>query len=278
VIDPKIIAFATNRIKLEIEEQDKRVTKNIETLKATMASRGMLNSGNMIAAVQDECAKAVYERADIVWQVLHRAITTAGVEYEKDLEQQLQTAATQYFPEHMNGLKYRVHEVAKLIGMGDLVNRIPDKVLEARSAALQRICSEIELFALALKKAPTDNAPYAPQINISHSSIGAFQAGHQAVAHVTQQIRNEDREGLIRALDMIERELGKVGDIPSHDKSEIIEMVNEGKGELAKEKPNLSKVKAYLPTISDALKVVGELKPAYETLKSAARVVGIDLP
>lgn len=162
MISPEIISFARNRIDLQIVEQDKQLDFDIERIKREMASRQMLHSGNMIAAVQDECVRAVNERAKVVWETLHRGITSVEIEYAEDLQQQLRAFVDPYFPEHMNGLRYRVIEAAKLAGLPDVVNRTPDEVGNTRRTALAEIHSEIDLFVMTLKKSVV--APMKPLI------------------------------------------------------------------------------------------------------------------
>jgi len=277
MIDREIIEFAKQRIGLEIAEQDESIPAEIEAIKADFAARGMIGSGNFIVAVQDACVRATNERAKLVWQTLHRGVTTIGVPYDDDVENQLKAVVDHYFPEHMNGLKYLVVEVANQCGLPDIVSKIPDKVENARRSALDKIYSEIRLFVMTLKKTPGGES-YSPQIHFHNSTIGAVQTGHQSVANVNLQNNAEGRDALIRALDVIAQELAKMGAIPGQNKAEILELVEDGKTELAKENPNLTKLTSFLPTIGSAIGVVANLKPAYDGLKAAAVLIGITLP
>lgn len=278
MIDQKIISQAEGRIKLAIEEQSKELARNIEIRKGQMNARGLLMSSNMVQAVVDECVKTIQKRAEIVWSTLHRALTTVGVDYDDAMEKQLNDASAQYFPDPMADIEAHINEITKLMGMPNLAGNVAPQVSAARSSALRLINSEIELFVLALKKESASAVPYAPQIHISNSTIGAFQAGHNSTATITQQVQNAGNEGLLRALEIIEKELHKIDSIPGHDKAEITALVADGKAELVKPSPMLAKLKAYLPVVAESLKVVGDLKPAYETLKSAAQAIGLELP
>jgi len=278
VIDPKILEVAHAQIALEIGEQDKRLSQTIEASVAAFSARGMVRSGNMIHEVQSKCVEAVHERANIVWQILHRAVTTLGVAYHDELEHELVSAVDRYFPDHMDGLKYRIAETARRIGMADVVSRMPDEVLTARRVALGRLSSEIKLFVMALQKTRNPQPAYTPQVNIINSTIGAVQTGHQSSANVQQQINSESREALIKALDMIAEQLGKNDELPARNKAEVVELVADTKNELGKAEPNITKVSGYLAAIGGTLGAIANLKPAYDTLKAAAGLVGILLP
>ncbi|WP_211475020.1 hypothetical protein [Collimonas humicola] len=277
MIDLEIIEFAKQRISLEIDEQGTRVSAEIEAIKRDCAARGMMASGNLIVAIQDACVRAANERAMLVWQILHRGITTVGVSYDNGLEQQLIAAVEECLPENMRGLSGRVEEVAKRCGMAQIIPKIPDRLATARRAALGKIHSEIRLFVMTLKKTPMTEG-YSPQINIHNSTIGAVQTGHQSVANVNLLNNAEGRDALMNALDVIAQELAKVDVIPGQNKSEILELVEDGKTELAKERPNLTKLTSFLPMIGSAIGVVANLKPAYDGLKAAAALIGITLP
>lgn len=94
--------------------------------------------------------------------------------------QQLKGFIEPYFPEHMNGLRYRVIDAAKVAGNPDVVHRMPDEVFNARGAALIRIHTEMELFVMGLKKntmavvpasaASTQMAEYVHQSRIDELS------------------------------------------------------------------------------------------------------------
>lgn len=277
MISPEIITYANERILLEIAAQEKQLDVEIRGVMAEMASRGMSRSGNMIVGVQAVCVSAVNTRADLIWNILHRGITTIGIQYEDDVEQQLRDVVEKFLPENMRGLSTRVAQVAQQIGMADITNRIPDEVTDARRAALAKVFSEIKLFVMTLKKSPPVDA-YTPQFNIYHSTIGAVQTGHQSVANINLQLNAVSRESLIKVLDEIANELDTADIAPGQNKAEIIELVNDGKTELSKEKPNLTKLASYLSAIGNAIGVVANLRPAYEALKSAAALINITLP
>ena len=271
-----ILEFANKRTRLEIAEDDKHLQVEMAKIRAEHNQRGMLHSGNFIMAIQNTCANATRKRITAAWGVLHRAITTVGIEYDPALEAQLRAAMESYFPEHMNGLQYHVIEAANVMGSPDIISRIPDEIGPARRAALAEVFSEIELFVLTLKKRPVV-LPYSPQFNFHNSTIGALQTGDQSVANVQFQtgVASED---LIKALDIVLQSLNGIGYIPGQNKAEIIELVAEGKSELAKEKPNQTKLASYLGTIGQTLSIVANLKPAYEGLKTAANACGFHLP
>lgn len=276
MLDNDVINLADRQIQLACEEQDKNLAIKMRTIRADASRRGM--GGNYINAVQEACATATTERGEFVWNILFRCITTVGFSYDADIELQLKSAVDKHFPEHMNGLKYHVQEAANTIRMSDIVSKIPDEIGNARLAILRKIHTEIELFLMKLKATPAE-IPYAPpQININNSTIGALQTASGAIANVSQQIDCKAVQAIISSLTLLAKELTSIETLPQNEKSEIVELVNDGIVELSKEKPNLSKIKSFISTIGSAISFTANLKPAYDTLKVAVAMIGLTLP
>lgn len=277
MIDPEIISFAHERVAIEVQEQRQQVRRDIDKTKADLARRGLGRGGAMITAIQTVYAQAVIARVEIVWKIILRAVKTAGIKYSADMEGQLKEFVGSYFPEDMNEFQHQLTVFMRQVGLENLLGKFPDEIENARRAALAKIYSEIRLFTMNLKNAP-EAGTYSTQFTFNNSSIGAVQTGNQSIANVNLQSNAADLATLQKALEVIAQELAKIGDLPNHNKTDIIDMVEDGKAELAKEKPNLTKLSAYLPTISGAIGVLANLKPAYDGLKIAATAVGIPLP
>lgn len=277
MLDIEIINLANRQIQLDIDRQVESLKIEIGRIGADASRRGVYLSSMHFQLVEKACANAVIARGEFVWNILFRCINTVGVSYDADIEQQLKTAVNIHFPEHMNDLKHYVEEIAKKIGMLN-TSSLPNEIEKARLASLNKIYTEIELFLLKLKKTPSE-APYnPPQINIHNSNIGALQTGSGSTANVSQQIDTHAVQEIIKALTLLQKELPSIEALPQNDKSEIIELVDDGIIELKKEKPNFSKVKSFISSIGAAIGVTADLKPAYDTLKVAAAMIGLNLP
>jgi hypothetical protein len=67
MLDPKIVALANDRIRLEIAEQNKRVSEDISRINSEMAMRGTLRSGGTIKRITSLCSDATKDRAQMAW-------------------------------------------------------------------------------------------------------------------------------------------------------------------------------------------------------------------
>lgn len=277
MIPPELLDFSKQRIAIEFDERERAISQEIQTILAQHAAKGLVKSGNVIVAVQDACAKEVHKRVELAWEIIFRGLSTIGVNYDVEIENELCKFLETLLTEHVDRLKNHVLEIAKRVGMADIANRIPDDVESARRAALGRACSEIKLYVLKLQT-ETVSMPYSPQFNIINSSIGSIQTGNYAVANVDQQIGAEVTTTLLAALDLVSQLLAQVDDGQLTNKGEIIEIIQDSKVELAKETPNGTKLSSYIQTVGGVISTIGALKPAYDALKSAAAFIGIPLP
>jgi hypothetical protein len=149
----------------------------------------------------------------------------------------------------------------------------------AKNQALAKVGTEIDLFVHALKKkeAVETNGTSSTVFNI-YSPVGSIQTGDSSIANVTQNIDTEVKEQIRKALEDIELALNQPEVEPSSSKTELIEVVQESKDEIQKEKPNVTRLRSLLTTVGTSIQVVSSLKPAYETLKHALTFLGISLP
>lgn len=136
----------------------------------------------------------------------------------------------------------------------------------------------IKTFGLDMDDKKPAHQHVGHQVNLYNSQVVSLQTGDHAVANVSISCAVPESAALIEALEGVARELAKIHEIPGHDKLEILELVEDSKGEIRKEKPNKSKVKSYLSGIAGAIGTLSNMKSAYELLTVAAAAAGFTLP
>lgn len=279
MLEDELISIADRQIQLASEQQEDKLSEDIAKIRAELSKRGMLRSSTLVLMVQKACAQAISERGEFIWEILFRCIQTIEIEYDKNLEQQLKSIVSKHLPEQVESLSSLVLEAAKQARMQNLAS-LPDEVGKARGAVLNKIYTEIELFLVQLKHSTPKATPYSPSqvYNFHNSNIGAIQTGNGSTANVTQQINPQSVPEVLRAFTLIQEKLLSIESLPSSDKSEVIEIVDDGINELKKVKPNISKIKSFISAVGDSISLTADLKPAYEVLKSAALMVGVNLP
>jgi hypothetical protein len=279
MLDEQVVRLARDRIRLEISDQNARLEKDINRIKAEMNARGMLNSGNTLVRIATLCADAARDRAQFAWQTVYRFVTTAGVRYYDGLGQELKSLVDEFLPAVLGDLRsYPTQEAHRM----NVVNAIPQlqQIVDAgRASAVAKVHNEIDLFVVSLKNRQSSAAEKgdSPTFNI-YSPVGSIQTGANAVAYVTQTIDASTRQKLTEALVAIEEGLASIDALPAHPKAEVVEVVKEAKAELAKAEPNSTKLRSLLSATATAIQTVGSMKPAYELLKTGLAYLGITLP
>lgn len=279
MLNEQIARLATERIRLEIGEQNARLQGEIIRIRSEMAARGMLNSGNTLHKVAQACADAARDRGQIAWQTLYRFVTTAGVHYYDGLAEDLKTVVSEFLPLALGDLKGYPRQEAQRLSNQNAAAQLEQMVEDARAATLAKIKNEIDLFAVSIKnrQAMTPEKPDTQVFNI-YSPVGSIQTGANAVAYVTQNIDTATKDKLNEALSAIEEALARIDTLPTHPKAEVVEIVREAKAEIAKSEPNTTKLRSLLSTTATSIQTVASMKPAYELLKTGLAYLGVTLP
>lgn len=279
MVDQESVRIARERVQLEISEQMKKINEDIQRVKNEMSARGAFRSGITIKKITDLCLSSIKERAVLVWEIYYRFLSTSGMTYSSELSNELKELVAHHFPENLGEFKGHIKNISKLIDPNAKFDRQESELILARKAALAEVGTEIDLFTHSLKKQlENENRKEGSMVFNIYSPVGSIQTGANSTANVVQHLDSEAREKLSQALDYIAREIVTIeGEFPN-PKNEIIELIQEGKQELSRPTPNMTKLKSILPTVGASIQTVASLKPAYETFKQLLSFFGIVLP
>lgn len=280
----QLLNLAQRRIAQHITESSAQLDKEIGRIYNDAVQRGAGTNSRVLFPIEDACIKHITERANAVWNGLRECLDVGAVSSNSDLGKVLKQFVGRYFNEELqSNLEGRVKRQAGRMGMGadnQRFERIGIACLNAR----ERLQADIDLFVIGL--ANRQSVPPIPHVvhnySFQQSPIGSFQTGANSVANVHQNVEQRAQSDLIAALNNLKTELAKIDRLIGHDKVEIIEIVDDGATEAAKPKPNQTKLKSYLETVGTAVggtvSTAANLKPAYEGVKAAAALIGINLP
>lgn len=277
MLDQEMIKIANERINLEKSDQNNRIQKETGRTIAVGVARG-LSSGTALK-ITSIYSEAVKNRAQLVWQIFHRFITTSGISYSEKLAEELKLMVVRHLPENLEDIKSFLQQDLKKIRASDLLTRLETQIDDAREYALKKINTEIDLFIISLKnKAQMEADKLGANIFNIYSPVGSIQTGTSSVTHVTQLITIEEKDKLLNALQNVEETINNLDSLPNHPKEEIIDLVQESKIEIGKEQPNTTKLKMLLSTVGASIQTLASIKPAYEVIKQALSCLGVSLP
>ncbi|MBC8417925.1 MAG: hypothetical protein ISR62_03015 [Desulfobacteraceae bacterium] len=258
MIDQEIKKIANDRIRIEIGEQNTRLSSEIERIKAEMNDRGVLRSGMTISRIVGLCIDTIKMRGQLVWQTLFRFITTAGISYSSELADELKDLVAQHLPEGLADLRGYVEQTAKLAGSQTPPEEFVQRLGMGRSQAIKKVGTEIDLFVHSLKrKAEAEKDGSASTVFNIYSPVGSIQTGDNSIANVSMNIDTEIKEQIRKTLEEINSTLMQPEIETPTPKNELIEVVQESQEELQRVKPNVTRLKSLLTTVGTS----SSLKP-----------------
>jgi hypothetical protein len=107
-----------------------------------------------------------------------------------------------------------------------------------------------------------------------NAPVGALQTGSGATAHVGQHFGSEQQAALLRALDLVAEGLQRKPLPDPRSNAELVALVAECKGEVAKPSPNFTKIKLIAGGIASTIRTVAALKGAYDAIVAAVAYFG----
>ena len=109
--------------------------------------------------------------------------------------------------------------------------------------------------------------------------LGSFRPAPGASDSRSQHLDSGAKDALEKAMDALMKALDETHSASSGPPlNEVRELVIETKAEVAKPKPNMTKVKSLVTGIGGAISFTPKLKDAYDTVKWAGAMIGIPLP
>lgn len=119
-------------------------------------------------------------------------------------------------------------------------------------------------------------APASTQVTIHNSgTIGALQVGAGSTAYAEQQWIGGDTSELRTALVALREALEHSQDIKAEVRRKLIADISSAYSELEKERPNKEILLGWLGGAGAVIGTIGSLQPAYEAVRSVARLLGL---
>ncbi|MEW6337800.1 MAG: hypothetical protein AB1625_10440 [Acidobacteriota bacterium] len=231
-------------------------------------AHGMGHGSVVVQGILRLCSDELRVLANLAWQDVHRAYELLAQPSEQPSAGDLE-AVVHLFVED----EYKTLEEFYGSSLQGQPGSLPGLRPEL-DAALASVDAEIALFAGWRKRAGANSGGLARSTTYNfYSPIGLVVTGEHA--QVAVQHIAEHRAAILGALDQV-REL--VSQSTEGQTSQIIEVVSELADEVNKEQPNPIKVSGALAGVASSIQTLASLQPAYEILKSAASLIGIQLP
>lgn len=240
---------------------------------ARLAASGASHSSGAIFTIAEVCVGAVGAAAPAAWSELWRAMVTARVTPSPELADELKNAVRELVSPH----------VRRIMGTFDEYRGRIDKMISSAAArqsidqadrlALRQVDAEIDLAVMSLNRVAREGQQGVVQV---YGPVGAIVSGMYANASVVQNLGPQDHTELRAALTELRRAVESVED--QRRRQELADLTDEVRDELEKPAPNSLRVGAALMAIATGVQTIATVGPAYQAVKAAAALVGIQLP
>lgn len=271
----------TYRRLFHVEEQklDARMQVQLGEGVATLSRNGMLNSSVALNLMVGTAAATLPVRAQTAFNLLLRCAGSFGIFIDGDAKKQAISLLEVDLRVAANHLRALVQATPPFSGsasghIGD-ISSVLRRIDEDLAIELERLDGELTLLVAAAAQQKVTAQPAGP---IFHGPVGLVQTGpgSYGVAHVN--IDSGSRDELSTALSKLALALNAENSAMPFDLSDVREMITTGQSELAKPKPNGTMLRSIVTGIGGAISFAPKLKDAYDSLKWAAKLAGIDLP
>ncbi len=278
MLDPQVIRLTTQFIEVEFEKRRQSLEAGTLAIAERLNKRGILNSSIHADEVIKLCKAEIETRARIIVEVHANILTQLNIQPYPDLVNELKERLRLFLPLRGDYMVAVDHE--KRIGL-HRPQSASNELAAAREQELKRQDAQIELTVFSsLSKSQTEATQNTSVTHnyIINAPVGAFQTGAGAVATVSQTFNAGDRATLVKALELVKDAIQREKNINTFNRAEVIELINDGKAEVEKPKPNGTKLASIMNTVSSAIKTVETFQSVYQTLKNALGPFGITLP
>ncbi|HXV80309.1 MAG TPA: hypothetical protein VEG60_10560 [Candidatus Binatia bacterium] len=271
MLDEKILELARKTAGPQLKDLEPRLALNVEALRRRHHGEGALFL-YLIGLYQQE----VRQRARIVWQNLHRAHVAVDAPLTDSLRADLEEAFRQDLDAEMQKLRPGFDRA--MVGAPKLTKE-PDWVTQftaARDHELERHSGEIDHYVTTLETGKARGAAPGASYNF-YGTVGAVMTGANSTANVVQHIGPGEREQLQQALQAVKQAITEAAELPDRQRTELGEIADEAAAEVEKESPNAHRLMFTLQTLAAAVQGIAAAPGAYQALRSAAAVIGIQL-
>jgi hypothetical protein len=240
-------------------------------IKADMAQRGMLQSGWTVSALIQAVRQEYEIRARLTWQVLSRVLVGQPVQIDQTVSGDISAWINIWLTEECDDLELEHSFIVEKLGFGS-----PEALSQLRGDALDNVGSEIEISLFQAKRTQEETGS-ATVVNI-YQPYGIVQTGTGSVANWSQDVQPDQRDALRRALDAVQKAASEAHALSPGERIQLLEVVTDTREEVQKEVPNMIKVRGAVSTLGATVQTLGSATAAYQLLKGAATLIGVNLP
>lgn len=269
MIDSEVFSVVEKRVTQDLEDRHEAFAREVAQLWTRMNAGGMLHSGGTVAQTLDAIGNEFRVRASLIWHAFARAFDAKRTMFSQTIASEVKQRLTDMLDRHSADLPEHYQKAIQLLPGSSSFRPIQ----ELRTTALDRISTEIDYAALK------HSAPLEPSSNVVniYQSYGIVQTGTGASASFTITLGSEERHEIEMALEAVEQTLKQAASLGSAEQNQTLELVSDVRNELRRNEPNGFRIRGALQGLATTIQTVAAAPQAYQLLKGAAALLGLQL-
>lgn len=270
MIDEEVLSVVRNRVALDMEDRRSTLGREIGSVKERASMHGALMSSGTQRLIMEAIGNELRVRASMIWHVFARALEAKGVALSTEIGGDIKTTLASMLAEHSEDLSQQREDAQNLMRGSRTLTSIEDLT----RAAKDRVNSEID-FAVLKQSSRTDEG--AAKVNV-YQGYGIVQTGAGSTASMTVSIGTEERREIELALTAVEESLQRLGGEGESERAQAVELISDVRGELERDEPNGLRIRGALQGLATTVQSIAAAPEAYQLLKGAAALIGLQLP
>lgn len=262
------------RVELIAVEDRLSMEREYKAFIAKASANGTSRSGMAVMKIAEisECYTA--RRIDIIWQTIHRFLTTTGINFTSTLEEELKSLISSFSIEDTkNFFLGKANVLGSSIASETLLNKGSGGIETKYQHELEKIFTEVELFCMWLK-AKSDPQDASTIIN-NYGPVNSIQTGANSSSSNVINIDSSSKNEILNYLKQLSDDIQGNSYFEANKKHELLEVIDDSTLELNKQQFNSVKLGGFFNIIASSIQTVAALKPAYDTFKALLSKVGI---
>ncbi len=278
MLDQRITNFASNSVAGRSIELDEALHVRLGEIRDGAIKTGAYAGSRMFLAYGSEICAELRRRAQLIFSELQRAIALYHPSSLDTLHQDLAEAFSVLLKHQASQLDVyiRAH-------MGTPANRGDAgflAMMERFDAELTRLVSHFEnvelLGYVEAARQRAQQVASSPGAGVTiYGTVGAVLTGSQATAMVSISVGNEDREALMRALELCTRLINESQQLAAEHRRQMLEVIEQSRTVARADKPNSSMLRGMFSVLTDTLQTLAASGPAMDALRAAALPFGV---
>jgi HPt (histidine-containing phosphotransfer) domain-containing protein len=271
MLSQNLLSIIEARVKQDLEDRRNLFSREVNQIKEKMNFKHSLYSGTTVRLILDAIENEYRVRTAMIWQSFARGLQDQGVVLDKSTSDEVKELLVKMIDSHSSDLLKHYSGLNGILH-GSKPPKTSDKL---RMAAIERTFTEIDFVCLKHSR-PT--SPTSSTIVNVHQDYGIIQTGSGSTASLSVTIGTQERHEIEKVIEAVHKLLDERTSLSPEQHTEASELVKDLEGEIQRPKPNKHRIRGALQGLATTVQTIAAAPEAYQLIKGAAALLGLQLP